>query len=275
MIDLNSDVGEAWGVFPAPQQVWRAEWERGDTEPASEQPLTGSTITGVLRQLSSVNLACGMHAGDPLSIQKYLAQCVSLGLGIGAHPSYPDLLGFGNRSMALPPQELVAVIQYQLAALDGLTRLAGGALQHVKLHGALYHDAGQDPDVATSVVKAVQEYNPSLLIYGMPDTPLHKETERAGLKFIREGFPDRTYLPSGRLKPRSLPGALITQPNDIAAQGASLARGTVLAEGGVQIEVQIDTLCLHIDTPGVPQGLALLREQLINGGTPIRRPSGM
>lgn len=261
-IDINADMGEAWSVYPAPQQVWRAEWEQTGGPLGPQEPLGGPDIQRVLKHASSVNLACGMHAGDPLSIRQYVQWCVDAGISIGAHPSYPDPLGFGNRSMVVPFRELVAVIQYQLAALQGITRMLGGRLNHVKLHGALYHDAHVKQEVAEAVTEAVREFDPELYVYGLPDGKLHAATQAAGLRYIREGFPDRTYLSDGNLKPRSFPDALITTPTEVAQRGLNIADNGVTADDGSIVELQVDTLCIHPDTPGAPQGIESLRALL-------------
>lgn len=274
-IDINADLGEAWGVYPGPQQVWRANWERGERNLAPDDPLTGPDLNSILESISSANLACGFHAGDPFSLKRYIEACLARGVAIGAHPAYPDSAGFGNRSMSLCFDDLVAVLQYQIAALDGLVRMLGGRLNHVKLHGALYHDAHAKLEVAEAVGIAVAQYNPELFVFGLPESLLQATCKARGLPFCREGFPDRAYLPDGRLQPRSQSEAVIAKPEEVARQGmAMVVEGRVQTISGSFYALRVDTLCIHPDTPKAALACRWLRRALeaskISVGAPQR-----
>lgn len=272
-IDINADLGEAWGVYPGPQQVWRVDWERGGKSLAPDDPLTGSDLEGILESISSANLACGFHAGDPLSLKRYIEACLTHGVAIGAHPSYPDQAGFGNRSMGISFDDLVAVLQYQIGALDGLVRMVGGRLSHVKLHGALYHDAHAKPEVADAVCEAVAQYDPGLRIFGLPESLLQAACSARGLAFSREGFPDRAYLPDGQLQPRSQPNAVVTDPDQVAKRGLSMVvEGRVQAINGSTYALHIDTLCIHPDTPQAAASCRRLRLALETSGITVLAP---
>jgi UPF0271 protein len=271
-IDLNADLGEAWGVYPGPQQVWRSDWDRGAGGLAPSAPLSGGSLDEILAVISSASLACGYHAGDPVAIKRYAIECVTKGISIGAHPSYPDPAGFGNRSMALSHQELVSAVQYQIAALDGFARLAGGNLRHVKLHGALYHDAHSRADVATAVAEAIAEYAPSLVVFGMPGSALDAACLAAGLRYAREGFPDRAYAPNGSLVPRSETESMICIPEKVAERAVSMAAdGCVAASDGSTIALTVETLCIHPDTPNAPKSAREVRRALEARGIAIAR----
>jgi UPF0271 protein len=260
-IDLNADLGETWGVYSGPQQVWRADWDRAGGNLAPDDPLTGGGLAEILAVISSANLACGYHAGDPVAIKRYTVECVNRRISVGAHPSYPDLVGFGNRSMALSNDELVSIVQYQIATLDGFTRLAGGKLRHVKLHGALYHDAHTRVEVAGAVSAAIAEYASSLIVFGMPGSALRAACLSAGLRYANEGFPDRAYAPDGNLVPRSKPESMICVPEQVAERAISMViEGRVTATDGSTISLQVDTLCIHSDTPNAAKAATDVRK---------------
>lgn len=269
-IDINADMGEVWGVYAGPQQVWRAEWDRDETVLGPAKPLTGSDIDRILNVVSSVNLACGFHAGDPLAIKRYVQECVKRNLAIGAHVSYPDPSGFGNRSMSLSRPDLIAVIQYQLAALDGMVRMTGVSLRHVKLHGALYHDANTNPEVAETVYTAVAEYNPVLAIYGLPNGPLWEICRANGLHYACEGFPDRGYANDGSLLPRSQAAAMILDPEQIAKRATEMIiHGRLSADDSSTVVLDVDTLCIHPDTSGASEAAEYTRQMLESYGIVI------
>lgn len=269
-IDLNADLGEAWGVYPGPQQVWRADWDRLGGNLAPSEPLTAGDLDEILSVISSASLACGYHAGDPLAMKRYTVECVKRGISVGAHPSYPDLVGFGNRSMALSNDEIVSTVQYQIAALDGFARLAGVRLRHVKLHGAFYHDAHIRADVAAAVIAAVAEYASSLVVFGMPGSALAAACLSAGLRYANEGFPDRAYAPDGRLIPRSTPEAMIRAPKQVAERAvAMVVDGRVTASDGSTLALKVDTLCIHPDTPEAGKAAREVRKALEARGVVI------
>ena len=214
-VDLNSDLGESFG-----------QWRLGDDE-------------AMFELVSSANIACGFHAGDPLTMLASCRLAVSTGTVIGAHPSYRDLAGFGRREMSIAADELYGDVLYQLAALAGVASTVGTRVEYVKPHGALYNRIVTDDAQAAAVAAAVANFDPSLPILGMAGSAIEREARSAGLRFVREGFADRAYAENGMLVPRSQPGAVITDPADVAQ------RAVAMATGG-----SVDSICLHGDTPG-------------------------
>jgi UPF0271 protein len=214
-IDLNADVGEGFGP-----------WPMGADE-------------ALIPIVSSVNVACGFHAGDPLVIDRTIRLALDAGVAIGAHPGYPDREGFGRRDLAMSAEELEAAVLYQVAALAGMVAAAGGRLRHVKAHGAMYNRAAVDASVAEPIARAVRRISPDLVLVGPPDSALLRAGTAAGLRVAAEGFADRAYEADGSLRSRRLPGAVHTDPGVAAAQARTLA-----ADG------RYATLCIHGDTPG-------------------------
>jgi UPF0271 protein len=238
-IDLNSDVGESLGPWPM----------------GSDDEL--------IPLVSSVSIACGFHAGDPVGIQRTIAAAVAAGAAIGAHPGYPDLVGFGRRDLAMAPDELTAAVLYQVAALAGMVRAAGAELRHVKPHGALYNRAAADPALAEPIARAVARVSRDLVLFGPPGSALLAAGEAAGLPVAAEGFADRVYEADGSLRSRRLAGALLTDPEAAAAQAVELAETGRYA-----------TLCVHGDTPGAPAIARAVRAGLSAAGVevePMRR----
>ena len=215
-IDLNCDIGESYGA-----------WRMGDDD-------------ALLDLVSSANIACGFHAGDPATIDATVCAATQRGVAIGAHPSYPDLAGFGRRSMDISPGDVESGVLYQIGALTAFVDSYGAKLHHVKPHGALYNDASRDEPLAKAVAQAVARAGVPLTLVGLPGSALLAAGSEAGLKTAAEGFCDRTYEPDGSLRSRTLEGALISDPDRCARQAVELASG-----GRVQ------TLCIHGDTPGV------------------------
>ncbi len=246
-IDLNADVGESFGPWPM------------------------GADAALIPHVTSVNVACGFHAGDPLTIRRTVRLALDAGVSVGAHPGYPDLVGFGRRAMALAPDELEAAVLYQVAALAGIVAAEGGRLAHVKPHGALYHHVAADPAAAVAVARAVARLDPRLRIVAPPGAAMLAVAADAGLRVLLEGFADRVYEADGRLRSRSLPGALRATPAAAAAQAVSIARdGRVIAADGSTIAVRADTLCVHGDTPGAPAIAAAVREALAGAGVELR-----
>src|SRR5918994_3598578 len=169
-LDLSADMGEGYGVYPAPMQLWRADMQRGGEIVPSVVDLPSPRR--VMELVSSISLACGFHGGDPLLIKEYVDVAAQTACGVGAHPSFPDRAGFGNRYMEIPARELKAIIQYQLGAVAGLLATQGLSLHHVKCHGSLYNRSMIDESLAVSVAEAVAEYDASLPLYGLPDSAL-------------------------------------------------------------------------------------------------------
>jgi len=223
-IDLNADVGE------------------------------GCDDAALLPFVTSVNVACGLHAGSPAIIDRTVRMALDRGLRVGAHPGWADRDSFGRRELSLPAEEISSLVLYQVAALDGFAR---GRLTHVKPHGALYHQAARDAAVARAIAEGVRRHRADLPLVGQG------ELLRAGLPALAEAFADRRYLADGSLMPRSRPGALLTDPAEAAAQAVAIARdGFVVADGGARVPVAAQTLCIHGDTPGAPLIARAVREAL-------------
>lgn len=246
-IDLNCDMGESYGRY-----------RLGDD-------------AAMLEIVTSANIACGLHAGDPLVMRDTVALAVARGVTIGAHPGYPDLQGFGRRAMEMAPEELEAAIVYQLGALSAFARAAGAQLSHVKPHGALYNIAARDPQVATAVTRAVAGFDGDLIVVTLPNSALAKVAVAAGLSIAAEGFADRAYQKDGTLVPRSQPGAIIHDPARAADRAIRMVtEGVVEAISGETIPLEIDTLCIHGDTPDAPAIAAALRAALEQKGIAVR-----
>lgn len=223
-VDLNSDLGESFGLYTI-----------GNDE-------------AVLQYVSSANIACGFHAGDPQIMQKTVAMAAADGVAVGAHPGVPDLMGFGRRKMDITPQEAYAMVLYQVGALQAFTTAAHVPLQHVKPHGALYNMAAKDNALAAAIAKAVYDVNPQLILYGLAGSYLISEGKKIGLTTASEVFADRTYQPDGTLTPRSQPDAMVTDEDMAIARVLRMIReGVVTAQNGEDIPVQADTICIHGD----------------------------
>lgn len=229
-IDLNSDVGEGFGAWP------------------------GGPDEELMPLLTSVNIACGFHAGDPTILRRTCELASRFGCVIGAQVSYPDLAGFGRRFIDMRPEDLVNAVVYQLGALDAFAHLVGRKVRYVKPHGALYNAIVEHERQAKAVVAAVHEYDPSLAIMGLPRSAVQRACEHVGIRFVTEGFADRGYTSDGLLVPRGTPGALITDEVDAAAQAVQLAQAGV------------ESICVHSDTPGAPQLLAAVARGLATNG---------
>jgi len=246
-IDLNADVGESFGA-----------WVQGHDE-------------ALFPFLSSVNVACGFHAGDPSVMERTVACAQRVGLALGAHPGHADLRGFGRRAIAAPPAEIEADVLYQVGALSAFARAHGIALTHVKPHGALYHQAATDEHVAQAVARAVARFDRGLELVGpCHSTQLRKTAEAGGLRYAGEAFADRGYARDGTLLPRGTPGALLSDPRSAADQAAAIAcDGRVRTSDGSMLELRADTLCLHGDTPGAPAIAKAVRQRLEAAGLEV------
>jgi UPF0271 protein len=265
-IEFNADMGEGLGVWPAPMQVWRFDLERdGPIDPDAEAALP--SLERILRMVSTVNLACGFHAGDPYLIKHYVKASKAAGCTIGAHPSYPDTAGFGLRYMDLTPGEIQAVVQYQLGALDGFLRMEGMALHHVKCHGALYNRAVKDEVVAKALAESVAAYRSDLPLYGFPGSCMEDAAARAGIPFMREAFSDRAYHQDGSLVDRRRADSMIFKPAAVAERVVEMAKdGTVVTVEGARVSLTPRTICFHADTPGVLDFLVQSHAALNNAG---------
>ncbi len=250
-IDLNADVGEGLGP-----------WSMGED-------------AALVRLVTSVNVACGFHAGDPLTIRRTVRMALDAGVAVGAHPGYPDLVGFGRRAMEMAPEELEAAVLYQVAALAGIVRAEGSRLTHVKPHGALYHRVASDPVAARAFATAVACVDPRLRLVAPPGASLMAVGADVGLWCLVEGFADRVYEADGRLRSRDLPGALHEDPDVAAAQAVSIARdGRVTSGDGSPVALRADTICIHGDTPGAVAIAAAVRRGLADAGIEVRASRG-
>jgi 5-oxoprolinase (ATP-hydrolysing) subunit A len=245
-LDLNADLGESYGA-----------WRLGDDE-------------ALLAIVTSANVACGFHAGDPVTIRRTCAGAVARGVTIGAQVSYHDLAGFGRREMVVPPDELEAEVLYQIAALDGVARAEGGRVGYVKPHGALYNRAARDPVQAAAVVAAVSSYDAGLPLLTLPGSATAVAAEQAGLSVIGEAFADRGYNDDGSLVPRGRPGAVLTDPRIVAARVARMVTsGTIESITGARLALRPRSVCVHGDTPGAVLLATAVRAALEEAGVTV------
>ena len=248
-IDINTDTGESFG-----------RWKLGDDE-------------SLLRWVSSANVACGMHAGDPLVMDSTVAACGKHGVSVGAHPGYPDLQGFGRREIRMTAAEIEAYMLYQIGALNAFLEARQMKMTHVKAHGSLYNMACVDEGIALAVArgiaKASKEGRPLVLV-GLPGSSLIWAGGKVGLPVASEGFCDRAYQDDGNLVPRSKQGSVITDLTEIAARAVRMVRdGRVTTETGKVLELNVDTVCIHSDTPGAPAIAKAVSEALVRSGVEI------
>jgi UPF0271 protein len=246
MIDLNSDMGESYGAY---------------TMGADEE---------VLRWVTSANVACGWHGGDPSVMRRTVERAKALGVAVGAHPSYPDLLGFGRRAMQITRQEARDYMLYQIGALRAFAAALGLPLQHVKPHGAIYNVAVKDRELSLGIAEGIADAGGKLILVGLPGSELLRAGQEVGLRVAREAFGDRAYSEDGTLVSRKLPGSLITDPGVVAERVLGFTRGMVTAITGKEIRVQADTICLHGDTPGAGAIARRVRERLEASGVKPR-----
>ena len=248
-IDVNSDLGEGFGPFHV-----------GADE--SLFPL-----------ISSANVACGYHGGDALMMERTVARAIESGVAIGAHPGFPDRLGFGRRPLQCTPAEIRADVIYQVGALAAFCAAADTRLQHVKAHGALYNLAVHDPAVATAIAEGVAAVDAGLLFFAIPGTELAQAGTAAGLTVIREAFADRAYLADGSLVPRSRPGAVIEDLDLIADRMVRLVRdSTIETIDGEVIDMTADTICIHSDTPSAVAIAEVITSRFAQEGITIAAP---
>lgn len=237
-IDLNSDMGESYGRYTLGE----------DAE--------------LMRFVTSINVACGWHAGDPAVMRQTVAAAKAAGVRVGAHPSYPDPLGFGRREMALTRHEARDYTLYQLGALHAFAAAQGLALQHVKAHGAFYNVAVRDREIALGIAEAVAEFDRRLIMVGLPDSELLRAASGLGLRVAREAFADRAYNEDGTLVSRKVPGAVIHDAEAVVARVLAMVQGKVTATTGKVIPIAVETICLHGDTPGAAALARQVRQAL-------------
>jgi UPF0271 protein len=248
-IDINSDLGESYGA-----------WRMGDD-------------AALLAIVSSANIACGFHGGDPDIMRGTVALAVQHDVAIGAHVSLPDLQGFGRREMAVTPNEAYAMTLYQIGALQAFAQAAGTRLRHVKPHGALYNMAARDAKLAAAIARAVRDFDPSLRLFGLANSALIDAGIAAGISVAAEAFADRRYRPDGSLQPRREPDAVIQESDEAIAQAMAMAReGQVRAVDGSIVVLQADTLCVHGDGEHAVSFARQLRAALEAAGIAIAAP---
>jgi UPF0271 protein len=246
-IDLNSDMGEGYGP-----------WPMGADERLA--PL-----------VSSINVACGFHASDPGTMRRTVRLAKRHGVAVGAHPSYPDRVGFGRRALGATPDEVRDDVTYQVGALWAFCRAEGLPLRHVKPHGALYNAAARDEALATAICEAVRAIDPALVLVALAGSRMLGVARRLGLRAAGEAFADRAYTPEGELLPRQEPGAVLHDPAVVAARAVRMARERkVSAVDGTVVTVDAETICLHGDTPGAAELAAAVRAALDREGIAIR-----
>lgn len=241
-IDLNCDMGESFGRYSL-----------GEDEK-------------VMPFITSANVACGLHAGDPVVMQGSIRLAKKHGVAVGAHPSWPDLQGFGRREMSMEPEEVEALIVYQIGTLAGIARVNGVTLRHVKPHGALYNQAAKDTRLARAIARAVHRFDPDLILIGLAGSALVGAGREIGLRVANEGFADRRYNPDGTLVSRKQESAIIESPQEVAAQALRLVNEGIDFAGG---RVQVETLCLHGDNPQAAENAKLVRGTLVKEGIEV------
>jgi 5-oxoprolinase (ATP-hydrolysing) subunit A len=243
-MDLNADLGEGFGV-----------WRLGDD-------------LALLALVTSANVACGFHAGDPLIMRRTCLAAVQRGVSIGAQVSYRDLAGFGRREMDVVPEELTAEVLYQVAALDGIARSCGGRVSYVKPHGALYNRIVRDPVQAAAVVSAIRAYDPSLPVLTLPGSAVHDVA--SGLQVVAECYADRAYTPAGTLVSRRLEGAVIHDAARVVERAVRMAvDGVVEAVDGSEVAIRARSICVHGDTPGAVALAGAVRDALSAAGVEL------
>ena len=246
-IDLNADVGESFGAYSI-----------------GHDP-------GLMKSITSANIAAGFHAGDPTVLRATVRRAKANGVAVGAHPSFPDLAGFGRREMTMSPREAEDLVLYQIAAVAGVARVEGVELQHVKPHGALYNMAARDIALAGAVARAVAAFSHSLILFGPPGSELLKAGRAAGLRVAGEVFADRAYESDGSLVSRKKLGAIIHDLDAVIDRSVRLAKeGTVLAIDGSIVRLHAETICVHGDTPGADELAEKLRAALEATGIDVK-----
>ena len=239
-VDLNADVGE------------------------------GMDDAQLLPYVTSANVACGVHAGDPVTMDQTVEMALTQGVRVGAHPGYPDRQNFGRVLVEMSADEIENLVVYQVAALEGFVRSRGGRMTHVKPHGALYHSGAEFPDVARAIAEGVRRVGTDLVLVGAAGSMLIGAGQEAGLPVAKEAFADRRYRADGTLVPRGRPGAVIVDPEEAAEQAVGLARDRlVVAEDSSRLSIRADTICLHGDTPGAVEIARKIHERFRTAGIRI------
>lgn len=247
-VDINCDMGEGYGQF-----------------------IVGNDAE-IMPYITSANVACGFHAGDPLTIAQTIALAKKHGVAVGAHPGYPDLMGFGRREMKLTYEEAKSYIIYQIGALQGFAKIFGITLQHVKPHGAMYNTALKDVELARAITEAVLELDPRLIIFAPPKSALAKTATYAGLRVAHEFFADRAYNSDGSLVSRKVAGAVIEEPKKVVERTVKAVKeGVVESVNGELVELgTVHTICIHGDTPSASKLAQALRESLARSNIEVK-----
>ena len=246
-VDLNADMGESFGAY------------------------TLGNDDALLLSVTSASIACGFHAGDPGTMARAVAACTLHGVALGAHPGLPDLVGFGRRALAVSPAEARDLVTYQIGALAAFAARSGVRLQHVKPHGALYTMAERDPLLAAAIARAVREADADLILMGLSGGALVEAGRMLGLRVAHEVFADRAYIADGTLAPRGSPGAVLHDPDEVAARIVRLVReGKIAATDGSDLTLEADTVCLHGDAPGAVLLASVVRRTLEEEGVAVR-----
>lgn len=245
-VDLNSDIGESFGAY------------------------TMGMDEEVIKYVTSINCACGYHAGDPLIMDKTVAMAKEYGVHVGAHPGYPDLMGFGRRKMDVTPQEARCYMLYQLGALSAFAQAHGMKLQHMKLHGGFYNTACNDETLANAILDAIEEYDRTMILMVLSGSYIAKEGKRRGLSVCQEVFADRGYNADGTLVNRKLPGAFVKDPAEAIPRVVRMVKeGKVKAADGTDIEIAADSICVHGDNPKAMEFVKSIRKGLEDEGIQI------
>lgn len=245
-VDLNADLGESFGAY------------------------TIGMDADVLTYITSANVACGFHAGDPLVMEKTVKLAAERGTAVGAHPGYPDLMGFGRRNLKVKPEEAKAYIKYQVGALMAFTKAQGIKMQHVKPHGAFYNMAAVDDKLAAAICEGIYEVDPSLILLGLAGSAHIRAAKAVGLRAASEVFADRAYMEDGTLVPRTMPGAMVHDRELAIARTVRMVKeGCVEAITGKTIPIQADSICVHGDNPDAIGFVNKIRDTLIAEGVTV------
>lgn len=245
-IDLNCDMGESFGVY-----------KLGFDEE-------------IIKHVSSANIACGFHAGDPLVMQQTVRLAKTYGVKVGAHPGFPDMMGFGRRNIAVAATDVKSYLVYQIGALQAFAQIEGLELQHVKPHGALYNMAVKDPGLAQAIIEAVKSLDKGLILVALAGSAMVNTAKEQGIRVASEAFADRAYSADGSLVPRGQPGAVIKDKKEVGERVIRMiGEGRIKAITGEDIAIKADTICLHGDTPGALELAIYLRSVLEDGGIKV------
>ena len=246
-IDINSDMGESFGAYSIGHD------------------------TGLMESITSANVAAGFHAGDPSVLRETIRLAKARGVAVGAHPGFPDLVGFGRRELNVTPKEAEDFVLYQVAAVAGVAAAEGVTLQHVKPHGALFNMAVRNTELSAAIARAVAAFDRSLILFGLPGSEILAAGRAAGLRVAAEVFADRAYEPDGSLASRRKPGSVIHDPDAVVARAVRMiADRSVVATDGTVVALEADTICVHGDTPGSDDLAAKIRAGLERAGVTVK-----